>query len=420
VSTLSNPVAIINNDWAPTLAFALSLGRQNVPLHFYGSGAGRWSRYCRRRSACPPVEQADRFLPWLQARIRAGEITRLAPTTDLLAYYIAVLREEFPAEVRRAITPLEEIERCLIKTRFSSACSAVGQRVPRTAAPDDPDEAVLAARDLGYPLIIKPKSHLVVGARKRGELVRNEADLRRVYGGYAVAPGQGQLAERYPELRWPLLQRYVPSARRCVYSVSGIKDAGGSILAATLTSKREQWPPDIGVSTVQALCNDERILNAGLKTIDKLISCGIFELELVADGEELLAIDLNPRAFGFMMLDMAVGNDLPWLWWQTTVGAAKSRAASSFHQALECRFILPYYFGHAIRALFGPRDVASGSKMAARGQPWISMVGHRSDPIPMLLAQLRLLRLLPHRGGLVRPFLAAAWRARSAARKRST
>jgi D-aspartate ligase len=406
------PVALVSNDWAPTLAFAVSLGRQGVPLHMYGHGAVRWSRYCRRRRSCPPVEYADLFLPWLEARVKSGEIARLAPTTDLIAYYLAVLRDSFPADVRRAITPLDEIELCLIKTRFTGACEATGRAVPTVAAPDDPDGAVLAARALGYPVIVKPKSHLVVGVAARGRLVRDEEELRRVYRRYAVAPGQGQIAAAYPELRWPMLQRYLPSALECVYSISGIKDADRGILVANLTTKREQWPPHVGVSTVQAVCNDDRILSAGLATVDKLVSRGIFEIELLTHGDELMAIDLNPRAFGFIMLDMAVGNDLPWLWWQTTLGPVEQGEVHRSVPALEARFAVPYYFAHGIRSILGPRAAANESGPGGRPAPWVSMVGHRSDPIPMLLAHMKLFRLLPHRGGLVRPFLDEAWQTR--------
>jgi predicted ATP-grasp superfamily ATP-dependent carboligase len=412
MTTASNAsVAIINNDWAPTLAFAVSLGRRNVELDFYGPGVGRWSRYCRRHRPCPPPEQADRFLPWLQGRLRSGEIQRIAPTTDLLAYYLALLRDEFPAQVQRAITPMAEIVRCLIKTQFSTACTAIGQPVPTAATPDDPDAAVIAARAMGYPLIVKPKSHLVVGSGKRGELVQNESQLRRVYRRYPVMPGQRLVAEQLPELQWPLLQAYIPSARRSVYSVSGIKDASGGILASLLTCKREQWPPDIGVSTSQTVCNDARILQAGLKTVDELLSCGIFELELLSDGSNLLAIDLNPRAFGFVALDMAVGNDLPWLWWQTTIDAVQAGARNEVRPPLECRFIVPYYTAHVIRRLLGPHAKSDDANQTEDRAPWISMVGSRSDPIPMLLAQLRILKLIPHPRGLVRPYLAEAWRA---------
>ncbi len=88
-------VAIFDNYWATTLAFVRSLGEKGVPLHVYGKGAGRWSRYCTAHSPCPPIDEADLFLPWLRDRVRSGEITRVAPTTDLIAYYVSVLREEF-------------------------------------------------------------------------------------------------------------------------------------------------------------------------------------------------------------------------------------------------------------------------------------------------------------------------------------
>lgn len=411
----NHPVALINNDWAPTLAFAFSLGRGRIPLHFYGPGAGRWSKYCRRQDRCPPVAHADTFLPWLQSRVRSGEIARLAPTTDLIAYYMAVLREDFPKPVRRTITPLAEIERCLIKTRFAEACAGVAQRVPAQAAPDDLGGAVVAARDLGYPLIIKPKSHLVVGTTERGYLVRDEAELLKRYRRYAIADGQSSIAAAYPELRWPLLQRYLPSAQRGVYSVSGIKDNDGGILAAILTAKRQQWPPNVGVSTVQAMCEDDQILADGLATVDQLVSCGIFELELLADGDQMMAIDLNPRAFGFMSLDMAVGNDLPWLWWQSTLGAVELSKSTTQYSPLECRFVIPYYFGRAVDRILGPP--AAGPAVAPAKTRWVSMLGHRSDPLPMLIANLRLLRLLPHPGGLLRPYIKAAWRARRKARE---
>jgi hypothetical protein len=91
--------AVFDNYWATTLAFARSLGRQGVPLHFYGTGAGRWSRYCTRRSGCPPVDSVDEFQGWLRDKLRSGDITRIAPTTDLIAFHTSALRTEFAPEV---------------------------------------------------------------------------------------------------------------------------------------------------------------------------------------------------------------------------------------------------------------------------------------------------------------------------------
>jgi D-aspartate ligase len=403
-------VALLDNYWAPTLSFALSLGRRGIPLHFYGRGAGRWSRYCSRRMSCPPVDDAERFIPWLEQRVRSGEITRLAPTNDLIAYYLALLRHLFPPEVQRTIAPLEEIEQCLIKTRFATACQQVGQAVPTTLTPEDPEGALAAAEQLGYPLILKPKSHLAVGNDERGTVVRDRRALLAAFRSYSVVPGQETIARRYPELLWPLLQHYVPSARRRVYSVSGIKDAQGGIVTAALSVKRWQWPPDTGISTSQVSYNNATILAAGINAVDKLLSRGLFEIELLLHRSELLAIDLNPRAFGFIALDVALGNDLPWLWYQSTRQALTPLAPNASRPILEARFSIPHAVGRGILRLFG-RRFPTGPRTGRGGAPRsvLSMLGHWSDPIPLLVSNARLLR---HPGGLMRPFMAAARQAK--------
>jgi predicted ATP-grasp superfamily ATP-dependent carboligase len=400
----TDPVAVFDNFWGTTLAFAKSLGEKGVPLNFYGNGAGRWSRYCTRHSSCPPIEASDKFEPWLRDKIRSGEITRVAPTTDLLAYYVSKLREEFAPEVRRTIAPLEEIERCLIKTQFASACKASGQPTLTTLAPDDPAEILDCVAFLGFPLMLKPKSHLVVGYEERGHLIEDVAELSRWYRRYAVVPGQEAMAMTYPELRWPLVQRYVPSARNRVYSVSGIKDVDRGILAATVSYKREQWPPDVGVSTVQIGCEDERVLKAGLDIVNQILSRGIFEIELLEEGEHLYAIDLNPRAFGFLALDIARGVDLPWLWLCSTMKSPSALPMLASSQLVEARHrLLSFRPLSLLRRLYdqspsgGRSPIVDSENAGPRAS--VSMLGDWSDPLPMLLCHLHLLK---HPRSLVR------------------
>lgn len=400
------PVAVIDNYWAQTLSFALSLGRRGIPLHFYGRGAGRWSRYCTRRMPCPPIEDAERFVPWLEQRVRSGEISRVAPTRDLIAYYLALLRHLFAPEVQRTIAPLDEIEQCLIKTRFADACQRVGQGVPAALTPEDPEGALVAAEQLGYPLIVKPKSHLAVGMAERGTIVRERRALLAAFRSYPVVPGQEVIARRYPELLWPLLQRCIPSARRRVYSVTGLKDAQSGIVTAALSVKRWQWPPDTGTSTSQVSYNNAAILAAGVAAVDRLLSRGLFELELLLDRSELLAIDLNPRAVGFMALDLALGNDLPWLWYQSTRGVLTPLAPPASRPVLEARFSIPHAIGRGILRLFGRRFPAGPrTRHGSVPRSVLPMLGHWSDPVPLLLSNARLLR---HPRGLWRPFVAAA------------
>jgi hypothetical protein len=261
--------------------------------------------------------------------------------------------------------------------------------------------------------MMKPKSHLVVGD-ERGRVLNDLRELREYYRPYQISPGRESVAERYPELLWPLLQKYVPSARTRVFSVSGYKDLDGGIIAASLSCKRRQWPPDTGISTSQVSATDARILSRGLQTVDSLVSCGIFELELLESGTELLAIDLNPRAFGFIDLDIALGNDLPWLWYESTLrplttGSTEGKTPVASPPAappvIECRLPIPYTISRCINALFGVQAACESEREAVSATRVIPMLGRWSDPLPMLLANLQQLR---HPGSLIRPYVAAA------------
>jgi predicted ATP-grasp superfamily ATP-dependent carboligase len=358
----------------------------------------------------------EAFVPWLRDAIRSGRITRVAPTTDLVAYYTSLLRDEFAPDVQRTILPLAEIENCLFKTRFADSCAAVGQPTPAIVTPGDAQTAADIAADLRYPLILKPKSHLVVGWIERGRLIRNAAELGKHFAPYPVVPGHESLAERLPELRWPMLQEYLPEARQRVYSISGIKDADYGVVTVSLSYKGEQWPLDVGTSTTQVSFRDDAIMATGLAAVNRLVTRGIFELELVSDGERLLAIDLNPRAFGFIALDVALGRDLPWLWLQSTLYPIKPEPPSdTLVGKLEAR----HHFIHLIRSLVDWRRMRPQARRQANGDParrLISMVGHADDPMPMFISNLSLLR---HPRSLLMTQVHAARQARRSARGES-
>jgi hypothetical protein len=114
---------------------------------------------------------------------------------------------------------------------------------------------------------------------------------------------------------------------------------------------------------------------------------------LLEDGNALYAIDLNPRAFGFLELDMARGADLPWIWYQSTLEAQRPAAEALLPVALEARHRLR----HLLNAITRPNRSGNALPREERRHPGrprssVSMVGHWSDPLPMILSNLQLLR----------------------------
>jgi hypothetical protein len=140
---------------------------------------------------------------------------------------------------------------------------------------------------------------------------------------------------------------------------------------------------------VQIAYEDDRILKAGLEIVNKLLSRGIFEVELLADNDVLYAIDLNPRGYGFLELDIARGADLPWLWYRSTLEAQQPSAVPLPAVSLEAR----NRFRHLLNAVTRPRRTLRQERRdPEKPRSSVSMIGHWSDPLPMLLSNLQLLR----------------------------
>jgi predicted ATP-grasp superfamily ATP-dependent carboligase len=399
-------VAVLDADSPPGLAFVRSLGRRGVPMHVYSPRkvpVSRLSRFTASFGACPDPEHADVFLPWLQAEVKKGHIAYVAPTSDLMAFYMAEFPECFPKDQPRAHAERGAILDMLFKHRFDDTCQRHGMRAPYTRFPLSKDEALSQAASYPYPVILKPKSHVGVGWA-RGVVVRNEADMRREFGPYPVRPEVKRLMDRFPELAWPMVQEYVPGALEHLYSVSGIMNERGEILAAAGSKKTQQWPPTLGVGIVFESWHDAGPMQQGLDFVRKALKSGIFELELIWDArtQTYVAIDLNPRAHGHIAFDIARHNDLPWLWYQLATGIDVPVQPPAKHD-VRWLHAIPYHVGNLIGVAKGPERRAKWSNYVSnlRGHH-VDIIHDDDDLLPSIGNAMYMLR---HPGGLIRPFL---------------
>jgi predicted ATP-grasp superfamily ATP-dependent carboligase len=121
----------------------------------------------------------------------------------------------------------------------------------------------------------------------------------------------------------------------------------------------------------------------------------LFELEVLVDRStgEHRAIDLNPRGFGQMTLDVAIGHDLPRLWYGSVTGerlpptAPMARPPRLWHDGVAS------YAGLAIGVARGPARVTTfGHALDIVRAPKVGAAFAWSDPLPGVLFGLRHLR----------------------------
>ncbi len=308
-----------------TLAAVRCLGRAGIPVTVADSVRfvpAVWSRFVKRRVRCPRPDEPERFIEWLLefgAR-EPGHV--LYPTTDDVAWLYARHRDELSNHYNLCIPDLEVTRLLLNKVRLQAAARTVGLPMPRTWLPEDEEGFDEIVRQARFPLVIKPRSQVLLRPHAKGVTVDRPGDLRRAYAGFisAVAYAPCVLADD-PGLSRPCVQEYSPEAAENVYGISGFIDETGELFAARASRKLLQHPGQLGVG----LCFEEAEVRPDLEAkvfalCRRLGYHGVFEAEFIErDGTSLL-IDFNPRFFGQMAFDVARGLPLPLFAYQAAIG----------------------------------------------------------------------------------------------------
>jgi D-aspartate ligase len=316
MSSTRLPALLCDATFHGTLAAVRSLGRGGIPVFVADqrriTPAG-WSRYATRTLRSPHVSHADAFLEWLQ-RLgeREGPIV-VYPTSDEMAFLLSAHKGELEKHLRLYQPDLDTTLRVLDKKRLIEAAAKAGIESPPTFFPTTGAEVERVAREAEGPLLVKPRTQLFLETHGKGALVPAARTVHEAFDDYRrdhvhLPP----IADRMPELMDPMLQRYYPEAAEGIYSLSGFRGKGGTPLRLLGATKVLQRPRRLGIG----LCFESAPIPDDLRErvrrlLDELGYFGVFELEFIrAEGRHLL-IDMNPRFFNQIQLDVSRGLDLP-------------------------------------------------------------------------------------------------------------
>ena len=357
---VTRTVTVFDVDLPPGVAFARSLRRAGVATQVYSAdrrAAGRFSRYARDVRPCPPVRRTDEFVAFIAEGLTEGWIDLIAPTSDYVVFAVGAVLEKIGADAMTVGHSNPEGSRtALFKQRFYKAFNRIGFPTPETTAPVNVDEALADAERMGYPVVLKPRCHAGIGTR-RGVVVANAAALASSFRPWPLRSFNDTVLLHAAAIRMPLLQHYHELGTVDVVSVTGYLAQDGSLVALDHCRKLSQSPRRLGVGTMFEQIGVQPFSDAAVEAVREVIGTGIFELEVLVERATGAhhAVDLNPRGFGQMTLDIGRGNDLPMLWYNDVAGVslptrpAYRRPPELWHDALGC------YVEFAVRGARGPR-----------------------------------------------------------------
>ena len=201
-------VTVFDIDLPPGIAFIRSLARAGVPVVGCSSkrfATGRFSRYVTETRRCPSVHDSDLFIAWLVDEMASGAIDLVAPTSDYVTFCVAEAIEKLGYDAHdRGLPSPEALRTCLFKGRFIEALEKLGFPAPPTATPLSLEDALVAAHEIGYPVVLKPRSHVGVGTH-RGLVVTNQDDLAIAFQPYELGDAHAAALNHVPTAgpTWP-------------------------------------------------------------------------------------------------------------------------------------------------------------------------------------------------------------------------
>jgi len=269
--------------------------------------ATHWSRACAERIRLPDArEDVHAFVAELGALLRSGRYDALIPGSDASLIAISEHRDTLEHSTQLGLPSREAVRRSVDKLVLLEAAASVGLASPASLPCTDRGEADDAAAALGFPVVLKPVQSFVP--------VNGGLEQRSV----VIARDSEELAAAVPDFPSPFIVQRFEDAR--FVSCTGVV-AEGRLLALTTSRVLRLWPPSAGMHSYSETVEPP----AGLaERVGELLTSlewqGIFQLQMLELPDRLAVLDLNPRVFASISLDVDAGANPAAVWCDWLLG----------------------------------------------------------------------------------------------------
>jgi len=200
-----------------------------------------------------------------------------------------------PAELIAGTHP-SSIDLAEDREKWSALCTSLGIAQPPGGTALTFDEALIVAREVGYPVLVRPS--YVLGGRAM-QIVHDDAHLQRAMDEIAAAGSLGREGGLSSE-RPVLIDRFLDDATEI--DVDAIRDSQGEVLIGGVMEHVEEAgvhsgdsacaipPPTLEPWVIEAVESYTRVIAQALGVI------GLINVQFAVAGNAVYVIEANPRA----------------------------------------------------------------------------------------------------------------------------
>jgi len=305
------------------LAVIRSLGRKGIEVVAMDSrrfNAGFLSKYCSEAFIYPsPLKDKTKFIKSMLRFVRNEDFDLLIPITDFTLVPIVEYKDEFEDYVKVAAPPYEIAIKAFDKAQTIKIAKEKRIPCPKTFILEDFKELKKVARDLKYPVVIKPRSKVF--------WVNNKAVMLKVTSKNYAYNGE-DLLNKYVKIisqlkligishEFLLLQEFVKGE---AYGVEILMH--NSEPKAIFVHKRlREYPITGGASTLRISVRNDKLVQCAVKLLKEMDWQGVAMVEFKMDeeNENFKLIEVNGRFWGSLPLAINAGVDFPYLLYKLMV-----------------------------------------------------------------------------------------------------
>jgi carbamoyl-phosphate synthase large subunit len=282
-------------------------------------------------------------------------------------------------------TQMEGIDIAEDREKFKALLHKLGIPQPENATATNEEEALAAARKIGYPVVVRP-SYVIAG---RGmQIVYDEESLKR-YIGEAV-----EVSEKRPVL----IDKYIERAIEC--EIDGVCD-GRRLFAGGIMEHVERAGVHSGDATNVVPCVrlkpevQKKILEYSEKIALALNTVGAINIQYVVQNDVIYVLEANPRASRTMpFLSKATGIPLVKLATKVIMGKSLEELGATempklSHYSVK-GVVFPFLKIEGVDSVLGPEMRSTGESMGS----------DREYPMALMKALIGANMRIPQSGGV--------------------
>ncbi len=211
----------------------------------------------------------------------------LFPCADTNVLLISRHRNRLEPFFHILLPDSQTVEMLMDKVSFYSYAERTSLPVPKTFYIESDEQLEIAAQELTYPCIFKPRdsaAHLWEEKTiHKAFKVEDAASLRRLYQDY----------KSYSACF--IAQQWIEGKDSDLYSFNGYFDRNSKPLATFIARKIRQWPPETGVSCLGEEVRNDAVLETAIQLFQKVNYQGLGYLEMKYDQttNQLLIVEPN-------------------------------------------------------------------------------------------------------------------------------